>query len=324
MTQGKRMVRRILLTRVVNAAVLACARALSLPDAQRLRLPVRGPAEAVLPDGATLRLTTSWADGNAVKVWWEGLAGYEPETLPLWWELLSEADVVLDIGANAGIYALVAALRRPGARVLAFEPLPVAVRHLEANRRLNGVDNLEIIVKAVGEEEGEAFLYVLGDYMHQIASTLPRMAEARRMGRSLTVPVVTIAQVVAEHGLPNVDLVKIDTEGTEYQVLRGARQTLRRHRPVVVCELLHGFVHEGLVPLLRSVGYESFWISPGGLVHQDELSPDPNDRERNYALLPSEAVSRVLAGPASRSTGPRSSPHGDWPVPLRRGFPCQP
>ena len=306
----KRAVRAFLLAPGVNRVLLGVVRVLPISSKQRFRFPVRGPARCTLPNGKTLLLATEGSDGNSLRIWWEGLASYEPESLSLWWALLDGSDVVLDVGANAGLYSLVAALRAPSARVLAFEPLPVAAEHVRANAELNGVTNIDVIEAAVASEPGHIELFVLGQYMHQVASTLPRMAAARQMQTALTVPAVTIDAVVTQRSLATVDLIKIDTEGTEYEILCGARQTLEQHRPVVLYELLHGFVNEGLVDLISSVDYVAFWVSSSGLVKQQDLTPDAGNSERNYVLVPSESVDSVVARVDRARQQPWPSPSG--------------
>jgi hypothetical protein len=87
-------------------------------------LPRSGPVRSKLPNGAVLRLWSRGDDWVSNQVFWRGWSGYEPETTPLFFHLAREAEVVLDVGAYVGFFAVLAALANPDGRVLAFEPMP--------------------------------------------------------------------------------------------------------------------------------------------------------------------------------------------------------
>ena len=94
--------------------------------------------------------------------------------------------------------------------------------------------------------------------------------------RSTTVPLTTLDRFVRENGLDRVDLVKIDTETTEPQVLRGMNETIRRHKPFIVCEVLKGRGSEQPVEeLVRSFGYRSYLLTPDGPVACNRIEGHP-------------------------------------------------
>ncbi len=126
---------------------------------------------------------------------------------------IREGDVVADIGANIGFYTLwLAALQVPGTRIVSFEPNPSVYEALVENVRLNAYDNVLTVNAAVGEKDGSVSFGVIPD-APSVGSILAKDAE------QITVPMRTIASVLAEHGLPSCDIIKIDVEGYEYQAL---------------------------------------------------------------------------------------------------------
>ena len=88
--------------------------------------------------------------------------------------------------------------------------------------------------------------------------------------------------VMHAHGGSRVDLVKLDTEGTEPAVLAGARELLARDEPFIVCEVLHGLTEAGLHAALEPLGYRWFAITAAGLVERPRIAGDPAYRERNW------------------------------------------
>lgn len=147
---------------------------------------------------------------------------------------LHRPGLIVDAGAHDGLLALPLA-RLPGARVLAFEPLPAAFARLVTAGA--GLPNLEARPQALGDAPGELALTVPvvdGVALEQWASTVKDFAAHPHVGRQrVMVPVVTLDSLA----LPQLSALKIDAEGAEYEVLRGARQTLRRCRPLLTLEL---------------------------------------------------------------------------------------
>jgi len=160
----------------------------------------------------------------------------EPEVLAALKSLARPGGVVLDIGANVGLFSLLMA-RWAGktGRVLAFEPAPESLQALRTHIQLNLLtDRIAAIGCAVSDTTGEAKFYA---HSFNGENTLSA-AFARRVpvARPVLVPVTTVDAFCAAHRIAPA-LLKVDIEGFEIHALRGAKETLRRHRPAVVVEL---------------------------------------------------------------------------------------
>src|SRR5262245_25281839 len=165
-----------------------------------------------------------------------GFHGYDAELHALYETLLRgprPPRVVFDVGAHYGLHTLRFLVH--GARVLAFEPNPYCHRWLRAWCAANGVA-CELEPVALGEAAATVVLTVPGSNTC-MASILPA-ARARFRDADVytfTVRQVALDDIVAQRGLVP-DLVKIDTEGAELSVLRGAVDLLRTARPTLVFE----------------------------------------------------------------------------------------
>lgn len=224
-----------------------------------------GHVQARLPNGRLLRLWSRGDDWIANQVFWHGWNGYEPETVDVFFRLAMRARVIVDVGAFVGLYSLLASHANPRARVLSFEPLPTVFRRLERNLRLNSANNVTCFNVAVGARSERAQLYHM-DAEVPLSSSLSHgfMEHVPELQQS-TVEVVALDDVVREHRLEQVDLVKIDTESTEPEVLRGMSQVLEHHRPDIVCEVLQGRGSEHAVQaLLERFGYRFYLLTPDG------------------------------------------------------------
>ncbi len=257
-------------------------------------LPRVGVVEAELPSGGVLRLWSRGDDEIASSVFWRGWSGHEPEVAAPFYEWARSARVILDIGAHVGYFALLAASANPGGRVFAFEPLARVRDRLVRNVDLNGFSNITALPDALGSRKGKAEFFHVADGIPSSSSLsgefMRSIVDSGRLRHS-EVDVTTVDEFVADLGLAGtVDLVKIDTENTEDEVLRGMTTTLATERPIIVCEVLGARAAEAIESILTPLGYQFFHLEPGGPVPCDHISPHPT--WRNFAFVTRETGDR--------------------------------
>jgi FkbM family methyltransferase len=154
----------------------------------------------------------------------------EPETLDWLDENLRDGDVLYDIGANVGLYALYAAKRRPRCRVYAFEPAGQNFARLLSNISVNGLDNVIPCNTPLSNGASFALFFVsdleAGSAFHQLGG---ENSAKRSTGPSLRQGALSasIDALVADYGLPAPTLIKIDVDGLEDRIVSGAARTLR-------------------------------------------------------------------------------------------------
>ena len=228
-------------------------------------LPRTGGVKCRLPNGRTLRLWSRGDDWVSNQVFWRGWSGYEPETTPLFFRLATKARVTLDVGAHVGFYSLLAAHANPEGKVYAFEPMPVTYDRLRRNISLNGLTNVAAFNSAVGEADGGAEFYHGTTEIPCSCGLSPKIfSDPDFVVGSFTVPVVALDSFVGGEQLRHVDLVKIDTETTELQVLRGMVNTIRRDRPDIVCEVWGG-PGQAMGDFLSEFNYQFYALAETGL-----------------------------------------------------------
>lgn len=178
-----------------------------------------------------------------------------------------ESPVVLDIGASGGSFSLLAAIHR-NMRCYAFEPTPLTYEILNRNVVLNNLqERVKTFQLALADKNGTA---VLKYPSSGTESGLACIGKPLRFDKwvEFKVCVSTVDDFVAEHGIERVDLLKIDTEGCELQVLRGAQVLISRWHPNIICECLEintrqfGYHPKEIIGFLSSLGYEYTKVSP--------------------------------------------------------------
>jgi FkbM family methyltransferase len=153
--------------------------------------------------------------------------------------------------------------------VTAIEPNPDSVRLLEASRRANSFDNVIVLQVAAGRELGLVVLH--GSYGNVMTSAAPDDAAA--LINSTTVPSFRVDDLVPRN--KNIDFVKIDVEGAEYNALLGASELIRRCHPTIVSEFspstmpgISGVDGRQYLRFLLEFGYTVAVIERGGTLRE--------------------------------------------------------
>ncbi len=158
----------------------------------------------------------------------------EPETLD-WLDVnLQESDVFLDIGANIGLYALYAAKKRPDCQVYAFEPAFQNFSSLCRNIALNSLTNVVPSNLPVSDREAFDFFYVSdvepGSALHSFGEPSSFQLHSPSVSLRQGAFSISLDALVRKYGLPQPALIKIDVDGIEDRILRGAQTVLRSER----------------------------------------------------------------------------------------------
>jgi len=212
---------------------------------------------------------------------------YEPEVRAEIRRRLRPGDTAIDVGANAGWHTLLMACRvGPGGRVIAVEPNPSSRERLEHAIAINRLTNVRVDARALADREGtrrfeappagdvwDGTGRLIGDGEVRLKPPfdLAQGGHERAEGRdTTTVTVTTLDALAAEHSLDRVALIKIDVEGWETAVLRGAANLLRNSRPALIFEYDPAYVERSgasadeLAAWLRTFDYQLHVLRPRG------------------------------------------------------------
>lgn len=233
-------------------------------------LPTLPPNPAVfvasLPGGGLVHLHPRETIGFATLLY----GGFEMAEISRAIEGSPQGTTTFDVGANVGIYtvALARAVGLDGL-VVAVEPDPANLRRLRGNLALNSIGNVRVVEAVAGDRDGTVDLYLADDpAFNSVVAVEGRLARPRGVE---VVPSVRLDEVWDGLGRPTVSFVKIDVEGAEIAVLRGAKQMLATARPSLQVEASD----EHRLALLRSE------LAPLGYAD----SPQPGFQPWNHLFL---------------------------------------
>ena len=179
--------------------------------------------------------------------------------------------VFIDVGANQGEFSLFVSKRLTEGFVLAFEPMSLFFDRLLSNVRFNGLSNIKCLKVGLADHVADVPIYynATNPLNHEgLASLYPINVNDVNME---VITITTMDEAVANESLSRVDFIKIDVEGSEWPVLKGAQSVLRKFKPALMVELnmetsmKAGYKVEDMVSWLRGFGYVPYQLIKGRL-----------------------------------------------------------
>ncbi len=191
----------------------------------------------------------------------------------------------MDIGANSGIYSIVANCINPKANIHAFEPVERTSELLLKNIALNVPNNITFHKKAVSNKTGMATFYDVETQSQYSASLNEEMLNQIENRITYKVDVVSLDDYSAIKNL-KVDLIKLDVEMHEKEALDGMRNIILKDRPILLIEILTEQLGKEITLFFNGLDYLYFNIDEkNGLSEVSEIS---KSNTYNYLILPSE------------------------------------
>jgi len=232
-------------------------------------------------------------DISDIMDWYIYFGFREPARLKLY-DLISEGDIVFDVGANIGDTTLhFAKIIGDNAKVHSFEPDPINHNSIQKNISLNNFKNIILNKIGLGNVKGSFKIHTLDQKnkgMNRIVS------DSEDVKNSREIQVTTINEYVKENNIQKLDLIKIDVEGYEFNVLKGSVEVLNRFHPKLFIELddenlkAQGSSAKKLVMFLLDIGYDIFQAETDEKItseidfshcHYDIVAKDTFVKEKN-------------------------------------------
>lgn len=199
--------------------------------------------------------------------------------------LWQPGDVVFDVGANIGVYSLMAAHRiLDQGCVIAFEPVERNVARFRANVRLNAFQNVQLETAALSNRDGVGRIWVPTHNNAGMCSL--HRADVSDLEQEITL--LRLDTYVASTGFEHIDSIKVDVEGHEAAFLDGALETLQTYRPILCMELSKthleraGSDSQVILEQMKDLGYTVYGLDDAGNL----FDFNPETEHQNVAFIP--------------------------------------
>lgn len=209
---------------------------------------------------------------------------YEAGEIDFMQNSLSEGDVLIDIGANIGLYTLYGAkaVGKSGS-VFAFEPFSLNYDNLIKNISINHFSNIIVEKKAVSDNSTPINIY----YDKNEKNSGMASSYLTEYSHEEQVESITLDQYLEDKSLNKINFIKIDIEGGEFRALRGMQKTLKKYNPVLQVEVLDEMLKkqniqwQDVLDLLEPLGYQMYYFDKSGKL----TSEQPKSSKNNYLFI---------------------------------------
>lgn len=217
----------------------------------------------------------------SIKLMYHGI--YETGIVDLFKRYLHEGDTFIDVGANIGYLSAVASgiVGKQG-QVHSFEPVPRYFDRLKSFASMNPDRRIVANQLALGEAESTATINVTSLPNIGWNTLVPGMMNRENVGQSIEVPVRRLDAYIGQNGLQKIALIKIDTEGFEFPVLKGLSNYLANNKPVFMVEVapsaypLLGVSLSQLKEYMSGLSYRAYAVHSGAEIDINTLQETTN------------------------------------------------
>lgn len=211
-------------------------------------------------------------DDDLPDVFFYGHDYWEVNDLSFFLKIAPLAKVMVDIGANTGIYSILSHKVNPSAAIFAIEPSLPNFNRLEQNIALNNCSNVKLIRSALGEVSGEVeFTIPEDESITSVSSVNGEFSRALYPGlkwKKVKVPLASLDQLKESHHIATIDLIKCDVETYEINVFKGMNSILTEDRPAILFEcFLNDERQQFFNEVLSRYGYYAYGVLNEGLVY---------------------------------------------------------
>ena len=253
---------------------------------KKIKIPPSGILKIRNAEGKVLKIKTNQTSYLTTLIFWNG--GYQNfEYTEIFIKLIKKVHSFFDVGANIGFYSLIAAQENEKIHVTGFEPARGPLFYFKENVQLNEFSNIKIESEALSDKNGTITFYEVSNkkytYLeYNLAGESNAGSKTKGRNFEMTkVKTLTLDEYVGKNNVANIDLIKMDTEGTENLILEKAEFVLDEMKPIIICETLFNTIEPELEQIFQSKGYEFYNHVEGGLKKENSIVRKMDNGIRN-------------------------------------------
>ncbi len=252
-----------------------------------------------LRNGLTFKMETNETSSVTKLLFWYGADQYEYTSIFI--KLIPKASVFFDIGSNTGYYSLLAAKANKKLHAYAFEPAVAPFTYLQNSVHINNLSQrVHPNQLALANSQGKITFYELQNEVEQHGKQNLGGTGSTQLTESLIssakkiiVPCDTLDNFVQAKNITTLDIIKLDTEGNEPSVLKGAEKTIQQFKPIIICETLFQVNELELEIIFKSHGYEFYSFHEGHLHKTETLIRKQDNHVRDCFFVHPEKVALI-------------------------------
>lgn len=257
---------------------------------EKIRIPPSG-VMTLKTDSGKIKMATNQTSYLTQLLFWNGYKKFEYSEI---FEKLSKStNLFLDIGSNIGYYSLLGAKSNPKMKVFAFEPAHGPKYFLNKNIRLNNFSSqIRPIDFALSNTIDDIEFYEVKSLKYKyITYNLAGEGNAgtKKTSRNFIKNIVkatTMNEFIESNKINTIDLIKIDTEGTEFEILNSGKKYIKQFEPIIICETLFNTIEDKLDKYFTELDYDFYNHVDNGLKKVSTIKRNEDNGVRNCFFVP--------------------------------------
>jgi len=229
------------------------------------------------------------------ELFWRGLSGWEAVSFDLWIKLCKDAKVIFDVGANTGVFALLAKTVNPDSEVYAFEPVKRVAQKIHYNNNINNYD-IKVVQKAAADYDGVGTIYdPMEEHLYSVTVNKNGNSPSTNV-ETVEIETIKLSTFIENEGIEKIDLMKIDVESFEPEVLEGLGKYLKKFQPPIIIEILGEDIGRRVDEIMQGLDYLYFKVEDNcKLVRTEQIRNVivKEEDDHNYFFCP-PAIAKKL------------------------------
>ncbi|WMI69670.1 FkbM family methyltransferase [Mangrovimonas sp. YM274] len=264
------------------------------PVFKNVKIPPSGVLKLKTRSG-NIKICTNQTSYITQLLFWQGYGKFEYSLI--FEKLSKQISYFLDIGSNIGYYSLIASKANPEIKIYAFEPAKGPKHFLSKNILINNFENnIELVDLAISNTIGNIDFYEVENKKYTYLKQ--NLAGEGNAGTKISsrnfvknsVKSSTLDEFITSTKVPQIDLIKIDTEGTEIDILNSGLEQIKKFEPIIICETLFNNIEDELDSFFKGIGYDAYNHTAEGLKKIDSIKREKDNGVRNCFFVPKSKI----------------------------------
>lgn len=266
---------KVIYNKNINRILRNINKKINIFNSKIIEIPPSGILKIKTKENNVLRIKTNQTNYITHLIFWNGYLNFEYSKIFV--KLIKKLNSFFDVGANIGYYSLLAALENKKINIVSFEPASGPLFYLKENVRINNFENIKVESLALSDSNDEITFYESKNIKYKyIKHSLGGTSSIRKNEKLLNfvvnkVQTMTLDNYVKKNYVKKIDLIKLDTEGTENIILSKSANILKEMKPIIICETLFNKIELELELIMRSYGYQFYNHIGNGLEKVDSI-----------------------------------------------------
>lgn len=276
---------KVIYNKNINRILRNINKKINIFNSKIIEIPPSGILKIKTKENNVLRIKTNQTNYITHLIFWNGYLNFEYSKIFV--KLIKKLNSFFDVGANIGYYSLLAALENKKINIVSFEPASGPLFYLKENVRINNFENIKVESLALSDSNDEITFYESKNIKYKyIKHSLGGTSSIRKNEKLLNfvvnkVQTMTLDNYVKKNYVKKIDLIKLDTEGTENIILSKSANILKEMKPIIICETLFNKIELELELIMRSYGYQFYNHIGNGLEKVDSIVRQKDNGVKN-------------------------------------------